>query len=120
MPNPFVHIELQTDNPTKAREFYAKVFDWKFEEAPFPGGTYTMIKAGEGPGGGLMQKQNAGAPSAWLSFVQVESVEKSAQKARELGAKILVEPMAIPNMGHYAVIADPSGAAIGLWQSAGR
>src|SRR5262245_54890011 len=58
MGNPFCHVELSTDAPAKAREFYGKLFQWKFEDAPspVPGGTYTHIRVGDGTGGGLMKK----------------------------------------------------------------
>src|SRR5262249_37579222 len=116
----FCHIELGTDNPSKAKEFYGKVFSWKFEDMPSPagGGTYTMIKPGEGPGGGLMQKACADAPNAWLAYVLVDSVEKTLQKARDAGAKVLMEKTAIPNMGSFAIFADPTGAPLGIWESA--
>ena len=64
MANPFVHVELQTTDLKKARDFYAKLFDWKLEDAPVPGfGTYTMIGVGEGTGGGMMTSQTPGVPS---------------------------------------------------------
>ena len=36
MGNPFVHIELQTKDLAKAKEFYSKLFDWKLEDMPAP------------------------------------------------------------------------------------
>ena len=60
MANPFVHIELSTDNPGKAKEFYGKLFKWGIEDMPMPDGTYTMVKPGEGPGGGMMKKMGSG------------------------------------------------------------
>ena len=118
MANPFCHVELSTDNPTKSREFYAKVFDWKFEEAPspVPGGVYTHIKVGEGVGGGLMQKVMKEAPNAWLAYVLVSSVDDTLGKARELGARVVVEKVTIPDMGAFAVFIDPTGAALGVWE----
>ena len=49
MANPFVHIELQTQDLDKSKKFYAGMFDWKLEE--IPGMDYTMINVGEGTGG---------------------------------------------------------------------
>src|SRR5262249_15080596 len=85
MGNPFCHVELSTDQPGKAREFYARLFSWKYEDAPsqVPGGTYTHIKVGERTGGGLMQKAMAQAPNAWLPYVLVDNVDKTIAKARE-------------------------------------
>ncbi|HEU5059106.1 MAG TPA: VOC family protein [Kofleriaceae bacterium] len=118
MANTFCHIELGTENPRAARDFYSKLFDWKFEDTPMPQGDYTMIKTGEGPGGGLMQKQMPEAPTAWLPYVQVASVEATVERARKLGATIVVDTKAIPSHGTLAVLLDPTGAALGIWEPA--
>lgn len=118
MANPFCHTELSTQDPGKAREFYGKLFDWKFDEMKSPAGTITMIKPGEGPGGSLMAKRMAEAPTAWLPYVQVDSVDATLAKARKLGADVVVEKQPIPDMGAFAVFIDPTGAALGIWENA--
>ncbi len=53
MANPFVHVELNTPNPEKAKTFYSKLFEWQLEDMPnsaVPDDSYTMIKVGEGTG----------------------------------------------------------------------
>ena len=50
MANPFVHVELQTNDPTSARKFYTSLFGWKLQDVPMAGGTYTMIDVGAVPG----------------------------------------------------------------------
>ena len=57
MANPFVHVELNTTDVPKAKAFYGNLFGWKLEDLPMPGGTYTMIRVGEGTGGGITQHQ---------------------------------------------------------------
>ena len=118
MANPFCHVELSTDDPKKAREFYGRLFDWKFEDSPspVPGGVYTHIKVGEGTGGGMMQKAMAAAPNAWLAYVLVPSVDETMTKAKGLGAKVLLEKVVVPNMGAFAIFVDPTGAALGVWE----
>ena len=68
MGNPFVHVELNTTNLSKAKAFYAKLFDWKLQDLPAdaPGGEYTMIKVGKGVGGGMMKQMIPRAGSAWM------------------------------------------------------
>ena len=117
MANPFVHVELQSTDLKKARDFYSKLFDWKLEDTQVPGfGTYTMIGVGEGTAGGMMAAQ-AGTPSHWLAYVNVADVASSTKKAKDLGAKVLVDSMAVADMGKFSVITDPTGAALGLWQT---
>jgi predicted enzyme related to lactoylglutathione lyase len=53
--NPFCHVELNTNDVKKAKDFYGKLFDWKLEDMDSPGGGYTMIAVGEGTGGGMMK-----------------------------------------------------------------
>ena len=119
MPNPFVHVELNTTDPVKAKTFYSKLFSWQMEDMPMgPTGTYTMIKPGEGTGGGLMKGPIPGAPSAWLAYVDVDDVKAATEKARSLGASIMKEVTEVPKMGWFSIIADPTGAHLGLWQNA--
>jgi predicted enzyme related to lactoylglutathione lyase len=118
MANPFVHVELQTTDLKKARDFYARLFDWKLEDTPVPGfGTYTMIGVGEGTAGGMMASPMPGVPSFWLAYVDVSDLASATKKAKDLGAKVLVDSMAVADMGKFSVITDPTGATLGLWQS---
>ena len=48
--NKFCHIEFNTDNPQKAKDFYGKLFEWKFEDMDMgPGHKYTAITTGAAP-----------------------------------------------------------------------
>jgi predicted enzyme related to lactoylglutathione lyase len=114
MPNPFAHIELHTDDVAKAKKFYKSLFDWTFKDIPDM--TYTMVDVGKGTGGGIMKEMQPGAPNAWLSYVQVDSVKKTAAKAKKAGGNVLVEYMPIGDMGAIGVITDPSGATFGVWE----
>jgi uncharacterized protein len=118
MPNPFVHVELNTTDVAKAREFYGKLFEWKLEDVPMDkGGPYTMINVGEGTGGGLMKQPRPGAPSSWLAYVLVDDVRAATEKARALGATIAKDVTEVPGAGWFSLIVDPTGAALGLWKS---
>ena len=113
MANPFVHIELNTDNVAKAKKFYLKLFDWKLSTMSLD---YTGIDVGKGgAGGGMQQKAKKNKPTMWLPYVQVDDVKKTVAKARKLGAKIEIDYLEIGDMGAIGVFTDPSGAAIGVW-----
>lgn len=117
MPNPFVHIELDTTNLGKAKEFYAELFDWDLKDTKMgPTDTYTSIDVGQGTGGGMLKHPMEGAPSLWIPYVDVDDVAAATKKARALGAKIIKENQTVPNMGAYSIIIDPTGATIGLWE----
>lgn len=118
MANPFVHIELQTKDLTKAKEFYSRLFDWKLEDIPAPGGDtpYTLINVGEGTGGGMFANPDPNVPPHWLAYVGVEDIEASTLRARELGATVLQGVMQVGDYGWLSVIRDPTGAVIAMWK----
>ena len=116
MPNAFVHVELNTTDLDRARAFYGKLFDWTLEDIPMPEGVYTLIKVGQGTGGGMMKHPMPGAPSAWLAYVQVDDIHAATEKARSLGATIVRDATEVPGQGWFSILIDPTGAALALWQ----
>jgi predicted enzyme related to lactoylglutathione lyase len=119
MANPFVHVELNTTDINKAKAFYSKLFGWILEDVPMgPGATYTLIKPGEGTGGGMQKNPMSETPSSWLAYVIVDDVKASTSKAASLGAKILQDVTAVPGMGTFSVFVDPTGAPLALWEAA--
>ena len=117
MANPFVHVELSTTDPGKARDFYGKLFDWKLQDMPMPDGTYTTINVGDGTGGGMMQQKMPGAGSAWMPYVLVDDLAAATAKAKSLGAQILQDQIEVANMGWFSIITDPTGAMLGMWKT---
>ena len=115
MANPFVHIELNTDDVGVAKKFYKSVFKWKLADMKMPGMTYTMIDVGKGVGGGMQKKPMAEAPTQWLPYVEVASVSDTLAKAKAAGAHVALEETSIGEMGTIGVFIDPTGAGIGLW-----
>lgn len=116
--NPFVHCELETTDLPKAKDFYTKLFDWELDDSAMEG--YTLIGVGDheyGVGGGMMTVPMPGMQSFWLAYVAVDDVEASTEKARSLGATIVVEATPVGTFGKMSVIKDPTGAVLGLWKS---
>jgi uncharacterized protein len=116
MANPFVHVELNTTDLNKAKAFYGNLFDWKLDDVPIGSDTYTMIRVGQGTGGGMMKQLIPGAPSAWLAYVQVEDIATATQKAKSLGATVMKDVTEVMGAGWLSIIVDPTGAALGLWK----
>jgi predicted enzyme related to lactoylglutathione lyase len=116
--NPFVHVELNTPDPKKAKEFYSKLFQWQLDDVEnkeVPGGVYTIIKVGEGTGGGIM-KQVPNGPSGWLAYVLVDDIRAATKKAQSLGAEVMKDVTEVMGMGWLSLIEDPTGSILGLWQ----
>ena len=117
----FCWLELATANRSAAAKFYSNLFGWTAEDLPMgPEMTYTMLRLdGKDVGGAyqLMKEQvDAHVPPHWMLYIKVESVDASAAKAVKLGAKQIVEPSDIPNVGRFAVLQDPTGATISVFQ----
>jgi predicted enzyme related to lactoylglutathione lyase len=115
MSNPFVHIELMTPDVGKAKAFYGKLLNWKLEDAPIPGMDYTMIRVGDGVGGGMMKNPMPGGGAVWVPYVDVDDLRASTDKAKSLGGKVHKDSVDI-DFGVFSIVEDPTGAMIGLWK----
>ena len=51
--------------------------------------TYTMVKVGEGTGGGMLKNPIPGAPSSWMAYVLVDDIKTATAKAKTLGANVM-------------------------------
>jgi predicted enzyme related to lactoylglutathione lyase len=117
----FVWHEHLTKDPKAAIAFYSEVVGWKTQ--PFEGTDYVMWVGAEGPQGGVMklpeEAAKMGAPPHWMGNVQVDDVDAAAALAKKLGGKVYKEPADIPNVGRFAVLADPQGATIAIFKPTG-
>ncbi|MBI3929133.1 MAG: VOC family protein [Armatimonadetes bacterium] len=120
-PGTFCWVELATTDAASARKFYTELFGWKAQDVPVGDmGTYTMLQLGGKDAAALYpmdaQRMGQGIPSHWMSYVLVENVDKSAEKAGQLGATVLQPPFDVMDVGRMAVLRDPTGAVFALWQ----
>lgn len=111
----FVWFELMTSDPEAAIAFYTEVIGWKTQAWE---SDYTMWMGSQGPLGGaapLPEPAKAmGAPPHWQANVHVADVDATVARVKELGGKVYVEPLDVPKIGRFAVIADPQGAALAI------
>ena len=113
--------ECMTTNIDQAAKFYGTVFGWKPAPVEMGGGmVYTLLKlAGtdENAAGMMaMPPDMKNVPSHWLAYIGAADVDASAKKVTELGGTIIVPPTDIPNVGRFAVVQDPMGAAFALYK----
>ena len=117
----FCWNELMTNDVDKAKEFYADLFGWTYEEMPMDSGfTYTMAKLGDKMVGGLMPLPPGapeGMPPIWGSYVAVDDVDESSKLVEKLGGTVLLPPQDIPGVGRFSVVQDPQGAWFSLFKS---
>jgi uncharacterized protein len=121
-PGNFCWCELVTSDQNAAKDFYTKLFGWTANDQPMgPDQFYTMLELGGKTVGALYGMDSAqlgrGVPVHWNLYVSVESADDSAKLAESLGAKIVMPPFDVMDVGRMAAIQDPAGAAIALWQA---
>jgi uncharacterized protein len=113
-----VWTDLAATDPKAAAKFYSAVFGWKVEVSPDPQyGGYATAKAGGKDVAGITPKQMEQQPSAWTVYIGTANAAETAKKAEAAGAKIIAPVMEVGEQGHMAIIQDPSGAYLGLWQA---
>src|SRR5277367_6723231 len=118
--SPFVWYELMSSDVAAAKAFYSKVVGWSAQDVPMPGMTYTLLRVGDTQIGGLMalpaEANDAGMKPGWVGYLGVDDVDAAAAKVKRLGGKIHGLPTDIPNVGRFAMVADPQGAAFNLFK----
>jgi predicted enzyme related to lactoylglutathione lyase len=111
----WVWNELWTPDEEKALAFYEKTFGYTHDAMDMgPMGTYYVLKTGDKGRGGLVKAADPKAPAMWLPYVAVGDCDKTVAKAKSLGAQVLTGPTDIPDIGRFAIFADPLGAAIAV------
>jgi predicted enzyme related to lactoylglutathione lyase len=123
-PGTFCWNELNTHDLPAARDFYTKLFGWATDEYSQNGMDCTLYRIGPDRIGGMVKypprPDDGSLPEAipvWLSYVRVENVEATIAKVLELKGKVLIPPTDIPMVGRMAVLQDPQGACLGLFQA---
>ncbi|MGH8742187.1 MAG: VOC family protein, partial [Burkholderiales bacterium] len=94
--------------------FYTRLFGWRVEQIDLPCGSYLALELGDELDGGVVECDSE--RSLWLPYVEVADLTEVTERARRLGASVLLEPREGP-AGWRSVIAAPAGAEIALWQA---
>jgi predicted enzyme related to lactoylglutathione lyase len=116
----FVWYELLTTDTEAAKAFYTKVFGWGTRDASLPGMPYSLFTAGEVLVGGLMplpeDALKMAARPSWMGYVEVDDVDATADRIRQLGGAIHVPPVNVLDRSRFAIVSDPQGATLSLFK----
>jgi len=108
------HIDIPVSDLAKAQAFYSGLFGWEISEMPGYEG-YPMWQApNKISGGGLAPRSDDFTQPR--SYVEVDSIEETVTAAVAAGATVLMEKQPISETSWWAVISDPDGNAIGLYE----
>lgn len=115
-------IDLMTSNPERAQAFYATLFGWTFEagDQDTYGGYILASKNGQQVAGIMKNDGEGGYPDGWTTYLRVEDLEATVASVPDHGGKVLMGPLDIPEQGRMALLLDPAGASVGLWQFGGH
>ncbi|RVL62277.1 VOC family protein [Sinorhizobium meliloti] len=120
----FVWYELMTTDMKAAEAFYKDIVGWSARDAGMPGMNYTLLSAGDHQVAGLMTMPEGALdmqiPPAWLGYIAVDDVDESAAKLAPEGGTVHRAPEDIPNIGRFAIVTDPHGAAFALFRGDGE
>src|SRR4051812_7528731 len=111
-----VHLELHTDDLRSASAFYSQLLHWRGHEIGTASGSYHALELGKDLGGGIVECGIGRA--VWLPYVEVDSVDEATDRARKLGARVLLAPREGP-AGWRSVVATPEAGGGAFWQQEG-
>src|SRR5262245_6654970 len=112
-PMPVVHLELHTADRARASEFYARLLQWRSEVIRAASGCYLALHTGGNLGGGIVECGTR--RPVWLPYVEVDRIDESTERARRLGATVLLEPREGPS-GWRSVVSSREGGELALWE----
>jgi predicted enzyme related to lactoylglutathione lyase len=111
--NPIVHLELHTADLGRACAFYTRLFDWLATPIETKCGSYLGLDMGMAIEGGMVECDTR--RPLWLPYVEVADLATTTERARGLGASVLLEPREGP-AGWRSVLAADAGGEVALWQ----
>jgi predicted enzyme related to lactoylglutathione lyase len=120
-PGAFSFVDLSAHDMAAIIPWYAALFDWTYKAEDTAGGPpYGMFwkdgRIAAGLGETAPELRAAGVPPLWNSYIQVEDVAATVAKVEAAGGTVMLAPMAVLDAGTMAVVADPQGAVVCLWQ----
>jgi predicted enzyme related to lactoylglutathione lyase len=109
------HIEFPADDPQRAMAFYTAVAGWEFSAMDgMP--DYWVFRSGEGYGGGI-GKRGVTTGQVVRDYIDVTSIDDAIAAAERTGGSVKEAKQEITGMGWFAVLNDPEGNEVGLFQS---
>lgn len=113
-------VELATDDPAAARDFYTKLFGWDIsvsEDPQYGGYAMARLDGGDGDVAGITAKMMPQAPTAWSLYIETDDAAALGDRVQAAGGSVIAPAFDVGDMGRMAVFADPTGAVISAWQA---
>lgn len=109
-------VDLTTTDLARSGDFYAELFGWDIGDLGPEAGDYRLATVAGQPVSGLLRSSAEHPIEMWSVYLAVEDIDEAYERAQAAGAHPLVPPYALDEHGRYALVADPGGSVLGLWQ----
>jgi predicted enzyme related to lactoylglutathione lyase len=114
-------VDVMSSDTARSSAFYSTLFGWHAEEpAPEYGGYFNFSRNGALVAGCMAKPANNPMPDTWTVYLQSADTRTAVAAAEARGSTILAPAMDVGELGTMAVVTDPGGAVIGIWQPAGH
>ena len=112
-----VHFDIASDDPERAKKFYADLFGWSFESVPaFQYNLFSTTNPDGSPGvrGGLGKRMD---PTQKITnYFGVLSIDAAMEQVKKVGGTVISPKMSVTGMGYLANCMDTEGNVFGLWE----
>lgn len=116
-------IDLMVPDQQAALDFYRDLFGWQGEIGPPETGGYSVCTLKGKPVAGIMRASNPDGstpdpmpPTVWTTYLSTDGIDATAKSVADAGGSVMMGPMDVMDLGRMAVVTDPTGAVVGLWQ----
>jgi len=110
--------ELMTRDVAAARRYYEALAGWSFSTMPMGEDSYHLASRNGQPIAGMMDMSKApgmeNVPPHWFTYIAVADVDAAVAATRAAGGRVIKEVFEVPDTGRIAIIADPTGASLGI------
>lgn len=110
----FCHLEIPSKDFERSKNFYGKIFGWKFEE--MQGMDYMLFMPPDGMGGGFTKSSEPSTKPGFLPYIEVVDIQATLDTVESMGGgKVIDKTIISPEQGFFAIFNDPDGNRLGLW-----
>jgi predicted enzyme related to lactoylglutathione lyase len=118
--NGWLWVDLWTRDPAQSLAFYRTLLGLEAETVERGGAPYTMLGRGDRAYAGMIRIPQPEIRPNWLPIVRVADAQRAAERAVQLGGRVLLAPSPEIRGGQAAIVADPAGGvvAVHVWEAA--
>jgi len=110
-------VDLSTDDPKAAGEFYSQLFGWSIDDPGEEAGGYLLAMKNDRPAAGIGPKPAPEMPSNWSTYFASDDVDATAKAVEAAGGSLHMEPFDVMDNGRMFFGTAPDGSTFGVWQA---